>query len=563
MSNFKIPSDDGHTDIESTTTGPAVIKGTDGPKENCVSLDVTKKPLMDDVNMITEEGGFMKLLGTAMGSSKSGGWGNYGEELESSTKQVPFNEALSVKKFNMHKATYETCTQNRINEEQTIKYKDTDTDTDTKVLGLGLGEPYNFPHSSEINNLFEQHFTKNKDDEECPSYILLTALGEYLKKDKSSIETEYDRIMDIKDDDTQVFDKTKLDSDITHADGDYTHKMLFCFAWDYCGGNSVSVSGGADEVVIKSDKPENTGSHKSKYKLIYVICIMGYIYFMFVLFEAFRLLIATVNRVLDARYVYLDKLPADGQPDLLGDNDVMTEYLSYLGGFFTIMYEAGAGNLISIIEGFQETAILNAKSILVTVATEGGRTQYNRCLGGWFSCINGYLTGSSESESRNIMRITAESQLNIKLNESITEIKLSFSRITADMDFATKGFTTGINGMACCTVMLGNLIAPEKYTIAHVTASVAALQSSYTGGVTIGSMAALTQFGILFKPQTLIENNPHNMGASTVSDSETNEEKGGKRKTSKRLLDIFGGKGKTSKKRKRRKTLKKKKKKRK
>jgi hypothetical protein len=270
-----------------------------------------------------------------------------------------------------------------------------------------------------------------------------------------------------------------------------------------------------------------------------------------------------VNRILDARVSYLEIHPGEDEIPFLSEEPdeekrYGQEYLNYLFGFFTVMYQAGAGNLIEILSSYQGVAIMNAKALLSTVTTKGGTTQMDRCMNGWFSCINGYLTGSTTTEAIREMRIVGESELNKSIIDVVTGIKLQFSRIAADYDFATKGFITGINGMLFCTIVLGNQIQPDKYKIAHVTAAYAALQSSYLGGNILGVISIGTNIGVLFRPQTLITESGESESMlppppPPPPPPPSPSEKGGKRKTGKRLLDIFGGKRKTNKNKKKKK----------
>ena len=519
--------------------------------ENCMILDVTKNPLMDDIKLI-ENKKFLELIRKAMGSSSSYGWGNYGPHI-TSDNNISFKESFSANKYFDRKGFYDTCSDNRKNKSQTFI-----DNTGTKKIDLG--NKYNLSSTNEdITTLFNTHFAENKDDPECPSYLLLVALGEYLNKEKTAIEKEYDEIMKLKDGDVNIFEnKTDEDDEDNEdneddismldnkADAIFTHKMLFCFAWERAGGNAESkrIDGGMD-----GDMTIEPIQQRNRYKKILVkaMCIMGYIYFIFVIFEAYRLLLSSVNRVLDARVSYLEIHGEDEIPFSSEDPDEEMrygqEYLNYLFGFFTVMYQAGAGNLIDILSSYQGVAIMNAKAIFSTVATKGGTTQMDRCMNGWVSCINGYLTGSTTTEAITEMKIIGESELNKSLIDAVTGIKLQFSRIAADYDFATKGFITGINGMLFCTIVLGNQIQPDKYKIAHVTTAYAALQSSYLGGNILGVIAIGTNIGVLFRPQTLITESgdsesmppppPSPPSLDTLQIEEAPSEKGGKGKQGK------------------------------
>ena len=542
---------DGRTDKESESTN---VPSSSTQIENCMILDVTKNPLMDDIKLIKNKK-FMELIRKAMGSSSSYGWGNYGPHI-TSDNNISFKESFSANKYFDRKGFYDTCSDNRKNKSQTFI-----DNTGTKKIDLG--NKYNLSSTNEdITTLFNTHFAENKDDPECPSYLLLVAFGEYLNKERAEIEKEYDEIIKLKDGDVNIFENKTDEDDISMLDNNddaiFSHKMLFCFAWEHAGGNAESkrIDGGMDgKMTIEPIQQRN----RYKKILVKVMCIMGYIYFIFVIFEAYRLLLSSVNRILDARVSYLEIHPGEDEIPFLSEEPdeekrYGQEYLNYLFGFFTVMYQAGAGNLIEILSSYQGVAIMNAKALLSTVTTKGGTTQMDRCMNGWFSCINGYLTGSTTTEAIREMRIVGESELNKSIIDVVTGIKLQFSRIAADYDFATKGFITGINGMLFCTIVLGNQIQPDKYKIAHVTAAYAALQSSYLGGNILGVISIGTNIGVLFRPQTLItESGESESMLPPPPPPPSPSEKGGKRKTGKRLLDIFGGKRKTNKNKKKKK----------
>jgi hypothetical protein len=230
-----------------------------------------------------------------------------------------------------------------------------------------------------------------------------------------------------------------------------------------------------------------------------------------------------MNRILDARVTYMETM---GKPEAPIDEG----YMNYLYSFFTVMYEAGCGNLIEVLNVFKTQALLNAGSILQTTATEVHRVQFDRCSESLFSCINGYLTGQSQQQALQVGQLELESQLQLQYIEAVTNIKKSFNKTVSDFNFATTGFITGINGIFCCSIILGNILFPKRYTLTHVTTSVVALQGSYIGGPSpwIAISSIVTQAATLFRPSSIkipLESNEEEVPQITSGGKSTRKSK--------------------------------------
>lgn len=495
-------TDDGVTDKETIVTSEDT--GSVPTDENCVVLNTLKAPLSTHVQLLNDNK-FNTLISTCMGSANerngSYGWANFGDFKDGDT----FKNTLTVSSaLPLKNETYKTCTENR----QTKPQKFIDG-IDEKIKDPGLIK-YDMKlietqETIELPNVLNLLFSnmKNSLSDTDKEYNLLTSFGEYLSKDINYHE-KYTEIMTLKDNGVNVFDVSELKNEDDEASR--VHKMLFCFAWTHSGAED-EIKGGnpmmsSNDAVVEGTSSPPRGRYK-KY-IMYTICIIAYIYFAFVLFESYRLLIGSVNRILDARAVYLEMNPGLnelGEAD--GQGGANHNYLNYFYSFFTILYQSGAGTLIDVLSTYQSTAILKAKEIMNTVAHEAGRTSFDRCQQGWFSCINGYITGSSQAEATIAATIVADSELNIQYINGIREIKLSFYKILSDADFATKGFITGINGMVTATIIMGNMYNPSLYRIEHVTASIASLQSSYLTSPIYGLFAIGTNISILFAPNAL------------------------------------------------------------
>lgn len=466
-------TDYGNTDMETVTTE---AEKSSQSKENCLVLDKTKEPLKSDVALI-ESGNFKDLIQKSLGKASVDCEGRCGWAKDAAN--TAYYDKLGF---------YNLCTPNRESEkEQTLISEEGEEKIAAGKLKYGMD--LLDTETKELPDLLNKFFSEyDSNDTIVP---LLTELGNYLTND-IDYNVKYDEIMALEDNGTKVFDTTQLNNQDDEATK--VHKMLFCFAWQYSGAEDEVKGGMQTNAIVEGNSTQPSGKYR-KY-IISAMCIMGFIYFTLVLFEAFRLFIGTTNRILDARAVYLHTT---------GENEISEDqnYLNYFYAFFTVMYQSGAGTLLKVLNDYQELAILKAKDILNVVATQTGRAAYDRCQQGWFSCINGYFTGATQHEALETARIVTDTEIHTAYIKSIKEIKLSFNSIVADANFATTGFVTGINGLITCSVIMGNQINPEIYTITHVTASVASLQSSYLTSPVWALGAISSNFGILFAPNAL------------------------------------------------------------
>ena len=347
---------------------------------------------------------------------------------------------------------------------------------------------------SKLSHSFESFFTSKQ----CNP--LIHALGEHLNQPKENILKKYDEIINttLYENGKQVFGDIKKVS--TKGEGYDAFKMVFCFACDYSEKmvpalhKSKEKKGGDGSLSRYFKKNCTTGS---KF-LMYVICVMGFIYFTFGLFESYRLFMSSMDQIIAARATYQQHHPSQ-------DTEIIDGYMDYLNSFFKVMYEVGCGNLIQLLDVFKTTALENAKDILRSVATEGSRTQYARCSDSLYLCINGYLTGSMQQEANTAMRTELDYNLNQQYIDATHRINMGYNEMVSNMNFATTSFITSINGLFFCTIMLGSIMKPQIYTRAHLVTSVAALQGSYLGGTSFFSAISTisTQSGLLFRPDLL------------------------------------------------------------
>ena len=395
-------------------------------------------------------------------------------------------------------------------------------------------------------------------------------------------------------------------------------KAIMCFAYEKAMIESEEMKGGADELVVFGNG--------SRWRRIAVrmIAVFFLICYGFLIYESSRLLMSSINRVLDAREAYYQANPDIREgAEIVGGNG---GYMSYLYSIGQVAIEIFSGGLISSITTIQDFAVDQARQAASKIADTTGRAMVERHSKGVVSFINGFLTGDTQAEASAVAGIERQAEMNRISNEAITEVNKGFQSIIADANFSANGFVTGINGMATSLVILGNSIRPDIYKIEHVTASCAALRGAYSPDKMLKYASTTGNLAILFTPGALpsyqrvpeastdvvpaeetkgpesaaraepVPEEPVSDKPSTgifsfltgTSDESVPKEdkkkeptkgksqkeidaanaladmsqgrKGGKRKTGKKLIDIFGGgkKRKTSKNNKKKKTLKKK-----
>ena len=550
---------------------------------------------------------------------------------------------------------YEECTTNRI--------KTAQVDKDGKVvLDKGYGEEYNLkpvpytptveyikakgellkdsPLKEEIETALEElekesdgkgpdEFLKGMFGTSANKGVIPELLQEYYqfleeKGGHDKIDEHYkELVIDENDEKEQKF-LYELYDDIPDCKDD-PFKAIMCFAYEKAKIKSEEMKGGADELVVFGNG--------SRWRRIAVrmIAVFFLICYGLLIYESSRLLMSSINRVLDAREAYYQANPdfrenREGAEIVDGDGG----YMSYLYSIGQVAIEIFGGGLISSITTIQDFAVDQARQAASKIADTTGRAMVDRHSKGVVSFINGFLTGDTQAEASAVAAIERQAEMNRISNEAITEVNKGFQRIVDDATFSANGFVTGINGMATSLVILGNSIKPDIYKIEHVTASCAALRGAYSPDKMLKYVSTTANLAILFKPGSLpsyqrvpeastdvvpleeetkgpvsaaepepeparaessfsfanlfgtqeaekksskplqIEDKPKKKESEEKTQDEmtaaeamlgmSQGRKGGKRKTGKKLIDIFGGrkKRKTSKNNKKKKTLKKK-----
>ena len=495
---------------------------------------------------------FKDFVGLKAGFSKSGGFSGQ-------------NAYLNYLKHNL---TYKECTEQR--EKQFKNYL-------PKLSGEG----------EKLKKMLEELFGENS-----PTTLLFNNLATFVNENTSEIDNMYERILNFEIDNEKIFEELKIQSQGNDEAGLRTFKILICFTWNHFkvfeSINEI-VGGGPASSKLANISTSISFEKKSKLKfiLMHTVLLFGYIYFVLLLLESYRLLLSSINRILDARAVYLESI-ANLRDDGAAYNEAYgqkfdNEYIDYMFSFFVVFYQIGAGSLIDTLDMYKGQALEDAKQILKSVANQASKTTVDRCAEGYISCFNGFLTGLTSQEVEDSSKIQLSYEVNAYYNDVTHSIQESFSKIKYDATFVASGLITSVNGLLACTITLLNQHYPEIYTSQHVLSSIGALQGNYLGR---GNYLALTgiagQLYILYDPKNALElpkkaadyftqsspgseysneaeitpnklNEGENYGISVTGNNNTlTITKGGKKKSGKtqKFLEIFGKKRKTYKKKK-------------
>ena len=470
-----------------------------------------------------------------------------------------------------HNLTYEECTQQRKTKKQ----------FDDNYLPKLSGE------GEKRKKMLEELFGENS-----PTTLLFNNLATFVNENTSKIDNMYEKILNFEIDNEKIFEELKIQSQGNDEAGLRTFKILICFTWNHFkvfeSINEI-VGGGPASSKLANISTSISFEKKSKLKfiLMHTVLLFGYIYFALLLLESYRLLLSSINRILDARAVYLESI-ANLRDDEAAYNEAYgqkfdNEYIDYMFSFFVVFYQIGAGSLIDTLDMYKGQALEDAKQILKSVANQASKTTVDRCAEGYISCFNGFLTGLTSQEVEDSSKIQFSYEVNAYYNDVTHSIQESFSKIKYDATFVASGLVTSVNGLLACTITLLNQHYPKIYTSQHVLSSIGALQGNYLGR---GNYLALTgiagQLYILYDPKNALElpkkaadyftqsspgseysneaeitpnklNEGEDYGISVTGNNNTlTITKGGKKKSGKtqKFLEIFGKKRKTYKKKK-------------
>ena len=531
------------------TTAPSETTegGPKATKESCTG-PLKPDPFVKDQEFkdLVAKQGFGKAKSKKIGDTELPGLGlGIYDPDEEGKKKFPSDAIEGIFKDDVMR--YEDCTKNRIGTPQ--------VDKDGKVvdkLDKGYGAEYNLkpvayiptakyleekekllkdsPLKEEIEKALEE--LEEKGDGKGPDEFLKGMFGtapnmmeepnkgvipellkeyyQFLEKfegDHKKVDEHY-KTLEIDDDGKKLYELYK--GEIPDCKDD-PFKAIMCFAHykAMIDEKKEEMKGGADELVVFGDG--------SRWRRIAVrmIAVFFLICYGFLIYESSRLLMSSINRVLDAREAYYQ---ATEDPNTRAGDEVAGGdggYMSYLYGIGQVAIEIFGGGLISSIATAQDFAVEQARNAATKIADTTGRTMAYRQSNGIVSFINGFLTGDTQAEATAVAGIERQAEMNRISNEAITEVNKGFQRIIDDAQFSANGFVTGINGMATSLVVLGNTIRPDIYRIEHVTASCAALRGAYSPDKMLKYASTTGNLAILFNPGLALSSYPQRVPEAT------------------------------------------------
>ena len=325
---------------------------------------------------------------------------------------------------------------------------------------------------------------------------IISLLDEFVKyvNLKRDIEVEFKRVTDI------IFKEEQVDLKTIN---DKTFKLLLCFSWNRIypneiAGEAIFTEGGGG---YPSTESTQLTIHKSKSQftriIMYMFSIMSFIYFTFVLFESYRLLNSSIQRIQDARATYLEMYP--GQVESEED----ASFTRHIYAFLKIMYEIGAGTIITTLNRITPEVIDNVKLVLTTTATTAGQQHYDNCADSWFGCVNNFLTGQAQARFFSDSSNKQQELMDIAYIQQKYKAKSLITSLRYDFTSGSYNFVTALHGLTFATVLSLHLLFPEYYKKEIVFASAATLGSSYTINPLYGLYGLGGHLTILFYPSMI------------------------------------------------------------
>jgi hypothetical protein len=236
---------------------------------------------------------------------------------------------------------------------------------------------------------------------------------------------------------------------------------------------------------------------------------MAYLFFIWLLFDSARLWVSGITKILDARAAWMaenrgQEVPAD------------EGYLNYLYSFGAVAVQQVIGNISTILDGYKANAIQNAQSILSSVSQEATRAISARCMDSLVMCVNGYFTGTLQAEVMTTGQALLQYQTQLAYLDAINTINTQFTQLQYSFNYSAIGIVCGINGLICCTILMGHIINPRRYTMVHLRNSIISLQMTYLGAGNIYASLTTTAFQL-----RTLWNNDHMM--NLLMENDTNE----------------------------------------
>ena len=297
--------------------------------------------------------------------------------------------------------------------------------------------------------------------------------------------------------------------------------MIFC--WKYAGvlmkaKETSTTTGGqkggdGEDKLVRYDLSDHEGYNKHRRRIMIALSLFAQIFFLFLLFEQFRLLFTTIERILEVAADF--------------NNDTGHTVL----GFFDAAQQILLGNMVSTLLMFQGVATSRIQESIRSIAIEGQRTVHASYYRGFATAVNDYLTGSSIQFVKESAAEEAKFQQQILLQEGIHEINVKFNNLTMETQSLTYGIINGLQGFMTSSILLIHYVDPNIVNAGQVTQAVGALTTSFAAPASWANMVALVNNVRLATGSTigLIQGGPGTDTDSSIA-MDVVEKDGGKKK---------------------------------
>ena len=298
--------------------------------------------------------------------------------------------------------------------------------------------------------------------------------------------------------------------------------MIFC--WKYAGDlmkakETSTTTGGqkggdGEDKLVRYDLSDHEGYNKHRRRIMIALSLFAQIFFLFLLFEQFRLLFTTIERILEVAADF--------------NNDTGHTVL----GFFDAAQQILLGNMVNTLLMFQGVATSRIQESIRSIAIEGQRTVHASYFRGFATAVNDYLTGSSIQFVKESAGEEARFQQQILLQEGIHEINVKFNNLTMETQSLTYGIINGIQGFMTSSILLIHYVDPNIVNAGQVTQAIGALTTSFASPTSWANMVALVNNVRLATGSTvgLLQGGPVGTESDSMDVVPSVEKEGGKKK---------------------------------
>jgi hypothetical protein len=235
----------------------------------------------------------------------------------------------------------------------------------------------------------------------------------------------------------------------------------------------VQKGGDGEDKLVIHDLKDDESKYNHRRRIMIALSLFAQIFFLFLLFEQFRLLFTTIERILEVAADF--------------NNDTGHTVL----GFFDAGQQILLGNMVNTLLGFQGAATSRIEKSIRSIALEGQRTVQSSYIRGFATAVNDYLTGSSMQFVTESAKEEARFQQQLLLQEGIHDINVQYNNLTMETQSLTYGIINGIQGFMTSSILLIHYVDPNIVNAGQVTQAIGALTTSFAAPASWANMVAL------------------------------------------------------------------------